>query len=100
MIAQARKATGGGTGHQNHVQHTNAQFAQVQGGIPGQQTHQTTQHAQQIYLNSLATHGQARPNSSHKYGVNASNAPRPSHNQLVNHREANSKSALATVGKH
>ena len=62
--------------------------------------HTILQHAQQIYLNSLATHGQARPNSSHKYGVNASNAPRPSHNQLVNHREANSKSALATVGKH
>lgn len=41
-----------------------------------------------------------RPNSSHKYSVNAANAARPSHNQLVNHREANSKSALATVGKH
>ena len=68
--------------------------------MPGQPAHQTAQQAQQIYLNSLATHGQVRPNSSHKYSMNAAAPSRPSHNQLVNHREANSKSALATVGKH
>lgn len=100
IIAQARKATGGAGGHQSHVQQSNGQFQQVSGGMAGAQSHQTAQQAQQIYLNSLAPHGQARPNSSHKYSVNAANASRPSHNQLVNHREANSKSALATVGKH
>lgn len=101
IIAQARKATGGASGHPGHMQQSNAQFQQVPGGIPGQPTsHQSAQQAQQIYLNSLAPHGQARPNSSHKYSVNTGNSSRPSHNQLVNHREANSKSALATVGKH
>lgn len=100
IIAQARKATGGTGGHQTHIQQSNGQFQQVSGGMTGQQTHQTAQQAQQIYLSSLATHGQARPNSSQKYSMNAGNPSRPSHNQLVNHREANSKSALATVGKH
>ncbi len=71
----------------------------VPGAAASQQTHQTAQQAQQIYLNSLPPHG-ARPSSSHKYNMNPGNPQRASHNQLVNHREANSKSALATVGKH